>query len=362
MKKQLLSMAISLFIFAAAHAEPTSRIVGGDDADAWPWMAVLVEADESDIYYGLRCGGSLIDSKWVITAAHCVKNEWTGRNIRADEIDVVLGAYDLKKDAGERIGVRRIISHPSYDSWTMDSDIALLELEEEVSYKPVPIASNDDFLEGKDAVTMGWGITRPYGWRYSYELKQVSVPIVSNETCNEAYGQTSDGFDWWFSLWFGYEDSDDITDNMICAGYTEGGKDSCAGDSGGPLVVNADGEWKLAGITSWGEGCAEPESYGVYTRVSEFADFIDKWLLLASPVSCGDFNEDGVTDATDLGEKYWSADKELDIWAQECWLTKADCGDYNGDGKVSIIDWIEKLSDMSRVIDDWIQECWEPGI
>lgn len=92
-------------------------------------------------------------------------------------------------------------------------------------------------------------------------LQEVRVPVMSQETCRKSkYGANR------------------ITDNMLCAGYTEGGKDSCQGDSGGPLHVshNETKTYQLAGIVSWGEGCARPNAPGVYTRVTQHLDWIEK--------------------------------------------------------------------------------------
>lgn len=346
---------------AGASGSVSQRIVGGNTAASgkYPWMAAIVDADRSNIYSGHRCGAALIDSEWVVTAAHCVKDEWTGRTISADDIDVVLGVSDLKNDTGERVGVRKIIAHPDYDAWTMDSDIALIQLEHEVSYTPIEPVSDDNSLDGYNAAVIGWGVTEPDGWQLSSTLQEVSLPIVSNEECNEAYDQNQEFLDWW-GWWFGYQQDDQISDNMLCAGDAEGSKDSCTGDSGGPLVIQENGTWKLAGIVSWGEGCAEPEYYGVYTRVSQFADFIDRWLSSAAVSSCGDFNGDGAVNRSDLNEKYREFRDELNRWVRECWIPKKDCGDYTGNGRVTVTDWVEKYMDMNEDLNTWIRECWEP--
>ncbi len=248
---------------SAQSPEPkkSARIVGGHEAEPgdWPWMAALVEGDVSSIYDGHFCGGSLIHPRWVVTAAHCVRDERLGIDMAPEDIDVVLGVHNLKNDTGQRIKVRRIISHPSYDDDLYDSDIALLELEEEASQQPVSLVPKGSVLEGKEAIAMGWGNTDPDGFESPETLQQVSLPIVSDETCREAYG-------------------DELTDNMVCAGYAEGGKDSCSGDSGGPLVVCDGNIWYLSGIVSWGEGCAEPGYYGVYAQVSQLLDFIHEYV------------------------------------------------------------------------------------
>ena len=89
-------------------------------------------------------------------------------------------------------------------------------------------------------------------------LREVEVPIVSNETCIDSYGEGI------------------ITPNMLCAGFAEGGKDACLGDSGGPLMVpSADNSWLLTAVVSFGVGCAQPDNYGVYTRVKPYLEWIE---------------------------------------------------------------------------------------
>jgi secreted trypsin-like serine protease len=239
----------------------TPRIVGGTEAleGAWPWMAALIYADDSSAFYGHFCGGALIRSNRIATAAHCVEG------LQASEIDVVVGAHDLKNDPVERIGVQEILMHPDYDPYSLDSDIALLSLSRSLSAETIPLVSSTLVLEGKTGTALGWGYTDPDRLSPSETLQQVALPIVSNPDCNTA-----------FNAYDGYPYDDPITANMVCAGDVLGGKDACIGDSGGPLVVSDGGAWHLAGLVSWGEGCAEPGLYGVYTRVGAFIDFIDQ--------------------------------------------------------------------------------------
>ena len=266
----MLIVGISMVVSASpgikkeADRTASSRIVGGSEAKpgAWPWMTALIYSEDTLSSSGVLCGGSLIHPHWVVTAAHCVKEKdffGTDRDLNPDDIAVVLGIHDLENDTGQRISIKRIVPHPSYNSLKLDSDIALLELEEDALYPPILPVPKGIVPDGRDAVTMGWGLTESYG-ESSETLQQISLPIVSNETCGEAY------------------DDEKISEGMMCAGDGKGVKDTCQGDSGGPLIVQEGDRWYLAGIVSWGQGCAQSGYYGVYTRVSEFTDFIYEYV------------------------------------------------------------------------------------
>ncbi|WP_166405101.1 trypsin-like serine protease [Desulfonema ishimotonii] len=295
-------------------AGPTSRIVGGKEAEkgAWPWMAAIVDADSTSNYDGQFCGAELIHPQWAITAAHCVDGELP------QNIAVALGLHNLETDTGERVGVKRIIVHPDYNDRTDDVDIALLELDRSVEYETLSLYTGTDSLSGKTAVTIGWGSTDPVFKSYPEELRQVSVPVVSNTTCNAAFNAYASYYD------------DPITDNMMCAGFEEGGKDACQGDSGGPLIVAEDGQWQLAGVVSWGEGCAEPGIYGVYTRVSRFADFVAQYVPPA-----GDLNGNGYVGLEDV-----IGILRIVAEIRPRTTSATNCGDFDSDGDLTLADGI----------------------
>jgi len=241
-------------------------IIGGEEAEpgAWPWMVALVYADKENVAQGQFCGGSLIHAEWILTAAHCTF-ELNGRLRTASEIDVVIGRHRLDSSDGVRLHVQQIIRHAGYTGTSFDHDLALLQLATPVDSPTIaPLPIQQISLEAHDmpAVVIGWGVTDM--GNASNVLQEVTVPLVDLRTCRQSYGIFNDK----------------VTENMICAGRKNGGVDSCQGDSGGPLMVFDEtvAQWLQVGIVSWGDGCAEPNYYGVYTRVSQYTTWIQQQI------------------------------------------------------------------------------------
>jgi secreted trypsin-like serine protease len=248
---------IETLVGTAAPARP--EIIGGSVArkGAWPFVVGLVSASTPSNYAAQFCGGSLIASTWVLTAAHCLKG------VRPGEIAVLVGTNDLDR-GGRRIAVAEISVHPRYSQRSGDYDVALVRLDRAAGIAPVRLVGpgNEQTVAaaGDKATVIGWGDIdkAPKVTRYPALLHQVSLPIVGRDTCNRAY-------------------RGDITERMICAGLADGGKDACQGDSGGPLVVESGGGVVLqAGVVSFGVGCALPKFYGVYSRVAVLKTWIDR--------------------------------------------------------------------------------------
>ena len=225
-----------------------NKIVGGKPApntDFGFTVALATGTVEKPSQY---CGGSLIADRWVLTAAHC--------QVRAGEL-VITGRHDLTSSGGAVVEVEKVLNHADYDADTNNNDLALVKLAQASKLSNVALFAGGKALEG-DSVVVGWGRLQE-GGATSPLLQQVVVPFVTKSKCEAGYAP----------------DGISITDNMLCAGLAAGGKDSCQGDSGGPLLVKGgDGGWQQAGIVSFGIGCARPNRYGVYTKVSNYVPWI----------------------------------------------------------------------------------------
>ena len=271
------------------------RIVGGNRAPggAYPWMTLVTNTyvtwgDEVSAY----CGGTLIDTLWVLTAAHCETPVGT---------QVLIGAWNRKRywDEGwpaaeggtwtpELKTVTHAIPHPWYSNGP--HDVMLLRLDSPSSLTPIQWDNwgTPAYADGDMATVMGWGNTEGahdddmqmssmYGDGFSgayndgddvtwhpAQLREVEVPIVDDATCQSLFA-------------LGHEDGE------FCAGQASGGVDSCQGDSGGPIIVDHSGIQTLIGVVSWGYGCAEAQYYGVYADVA----YHDAWIRSClSPTSC----------------------------------------------------------------------------
>ncbi|XP_076592108.1 transmembrane protease serine 5 isoform X2 [Chaetodon auriga] len=249
---------IALQCFECGTRAKLPRIIGGVEATLgrWPWQVSL--------YYSNRhtCGGSIITSQWVVTAAHCV------HNYRLPQVSswVVYAGIVTRSSAkmAQHTGyaVEKIIYNKNYNHRSHDSDIALMKLRTPLNFsdtiRPVCLPQYDyDLPGGTQCWISGWGYTQPEGVHSPDTLKEAPVPIISTKKCNSSCMYNGE-----------------ITPRMLCAGYTEGKVDACQGDSGGPLVCQDENVWRLVGVVSWGTGCAEPNHPGVYTKVAEFLGWI----------------------------------------------------------------------------------------
>ncbi|MGW4868735.1 S1 family peptidase [Streptomyces chartreusis] len=236
--------AAAAALLSAPTAEAAdSRIVGGSTTttSAYPFMMQITDASQNQF-----CGGTLVSATKVVTAAHCMVGESNSR------VRVVGGRTYLNGTNGTVRRVSDIWIHPDYQDVTRGNDVAVLTLSTSMSYTPASYVGSSDtgvYAAGTTARILGWGTTSS-GGSSSNQLRTATVPTVADSSCASSYG------------------SDFIASDMVCAGYTSGGVDTCQGDSGGPLLIGG----VLAGITSWGEGCAQAGHPGVYTRLTTFSD------------------------------------------------------------------------------------------
>ncbi|XP_073915085.1 brain-specific serine protease 4 isoform X1 [Castor canadensis] len=240
-----------------------NRVVGGQDSTdgEWPWVVSIRKNGTH------HCAGSLLTSHWVVTAAHCFK----GNLNKLSLFSVLLGAWQLENPGpgAKQVGVAWVLPHPTY-SWkeAASADIALVRLKTPIlfSERILPICLPDSSVRlppNTECWIAGWGsIHDGVPLHHPQTLQKLKVPIIDSETCSHLY---------WRAV-----GQQAITEDMLCAGYLEGERDACLGDSGGPLMCKVESSWVLAGIISWGEGCAQRNRPGVYTSLLSHRTWVQR--------------------------------------------------------------------------------------
>jgi trypsin len=270
--------AVALLVPASAGAQRDGsvqpKIVGGSPVSIsqYPWQAAVVERGGGSARNRQFCGGSVLTSRIVITAAHCVADtdpdcfilcindlggDGTAR-IDPNDVNVVLGRTTLSNTGeGAEAGVTGVAYRSNYDDDFQGNgvprfDVGYLVLGSATAQPPIHVAATEEgaLWDAASPVDItGWGTTSQNSSVTEDTLRGATVNVVSDATCSAEYGPDFD------------------SGTMVCAAAP--GKDTCAGDSGGPLQAPVGGGvYRLVGITSWGEGCAQPNAPGVYTRIA----------------------------------------------------------------------------------------------
>ncbi|KAH3849662.1 hypothetical protein DPMN_092065, partial [Dreissena polymorpha] len=246
-----------------APRSPYQRIMGGVAATQglYPWQAGVQMYNRSSYKYEHHCGGTILNNRWILSAAHCFVDRFNLRMFNRRDFKVHTG-YNGRLVSKQDFDLKHLITHPKYSHLTNDYDVALLMVKLKDGFGILfnedvqPACLPDDsvsYESGQRCNISGWG-AKSFGEKNEQnELHAAEVGILGDDDCQKKYK---------------------ITPNMFCAGDLEGGVDTCQGDSGGPLVCNVKGRIYVLGVTSFGNECGLPEFPGVYAKVKAFLPWI----------------------------------------------------------------------------------------
>ena len=253
--------------------EDANSIIGGTTVTAgeFPFAVNIWYNSPKDNYVAHLCGASLIDKKWVLTAAHCVLEDDTESSMKivsASKLDLYLGSLAHSGAGGRKLKIKSISVHPKF-SWPQH-DVALIELAEAVTdVAPVALNNKDLGASTDSATVIGWGLMDAQGTTESESLQKVTLSLVPRSLCAQ------DEFPRSKEIAVGNE--------MLCAQTSHHQMSSCPGDSGGPLLQMNAGKPVQIGIVSWGSACSGnrskiDSSVAGYADVSDAYDWIQKTI------------------------------------------------------------------------------------
>lgn len=248
---------------AKSGRKSSDRVVGGSPASLAinPWQVALVSAGGSDNTIDQYCGASIIGTKWLITAAHCID-----ARLGPTAMAILFGTDDLRLP-GRRISVAKYVVHPDFreipvgSTVVYDNDLALIQLfADEQAFRGRIVQGPPNFMPdlmiGTPIRVTGWGMTdNPY--QRTATLQGVELPYVSNKACNAA--RSYNGI---------------VSKSMLCSGPDLPKANFCYGDSGGPATADINGHRRLVGIVSWILDCQTPYQYSVFTRLSKYVEWV----------------------------------------------------------------------------------------
>jgi len=252
---------------AVEKSKGTTRIFGGSDALAysWPWLVKFPRAG---------CGGTIVSPHWVLTAAHCCSG------LLPNQLFFIAMDHNQYTSESPELSFMPdyLEIHPQYDTSTYRNDLCMIHTASEIpifseslTLPPetacLPEQDSEEEL-GRECFIAGWGLKNDQG-DTPMVLQEAGVPVLDHQTCANWYRESGVSF---------LEKQ-----SYVCAGYLNGGIDSCRGDSGGPLICVENNRPVLRGVTSWGIGCAETKRPGVYVRVSSYREWIDECLSMPEP-------------------------------------------------------------------------------
>jgi len=283
-QRKLFTVVATWAVLATVAATPSSAIVGGSDAapGEFPSVAEIQFGASGIAYFG--CTGTLIDPTHVLSAGHCssiTKAALVSSPAAWPPEAITVWIGSNKPGEGEEATVSSVSIPPEYLGLTDRNDLSILTLAEPSSMAPTQVAAGSErsiWDPGTLETIAGWGVTEEDGDAPD-TLQKAQVPITTDEYCESAYSD-EDGWDF-------------DPETMVCAGYPEGGVDTCQGDSGGPLFGDASGVLRVVGVTSWGDGCAQPGKPGVYARVADTK--LRTWVESVAPDGVAD---DGTATST----------------------------------------------------------------